>query len=143
MYEINGDFGSVRLCRKGIAVPSFETPFSFYDGGWHHCRDLYHIRRPEGLFGYMLFFSVSEGGRIQMKNETYEIPANSVAIIPPLISHEYYTEKEQWWEFYWIHIGEECENILKKIIECQGYVFKTSQIRKCAILLKSFLQTDL
>lgn len=129
-YEINGDFGSVRLCRKCIPMPEFQTPFSFLGGGWHHCRDLYHIQRPGGLYGYLLFFSVSEGGRIRIKNDTCKVPANSVSIIPPWTEHEYYTEKNQWWEFYWIHIGEECGEILKNVTERRGYIFESRQIKK-------------
>lgn len=139
MYEINGDFGSVRLCRACMSMPALGLPFVFKDGGWHHCSDLYHMYRLYGLEGYMLFFSTTEGGRVRVKDRMYEVPANSVTILPPGQEHEYYTEEGQWWEFYWIHFGEACGDILDKVIERQGHVFESKYAVRMGQLVEELI----
>lgn len=147
MYHLNGKFGQVRLSRSFVNPKNMRTPFAFLQAGWHRCNDLYRISRPHGLDSYTIFFSLTEGGRFRLQNKVYpsgypvvqdsseralcgkiyEIPASSIAILPPGMAHEYYAEKGGWWEFYWLHTGKRNTQILEKIIETQGYVFSTSR----------------
>ena len=87
-YPFNGEFGQVRLCRTCVKKEKLPTPFQFMDGGWYHCNDLYHIHRPLGQEGYLLFFSLTGGGHVTVDKSTYEVPASSVTHLPPFLSHE-------------------------------------------------------
>lgn len=125
MYHINGKFGQVRLCRSCVKRRNVQVPFDYAGAGWHRCNDLYRIRRPHGIDVYTVFFSLTAGGCFRLRNKTYEIPASSIAILPPDVAHEYYAARGAWWEFYWIHIGKRNAEILEKIIQRHGYVYIT------------------
>ena len=137
MYEINGKFGQVRLCRTNIQNQKLETPFIFTGGGWHRCNDLYRIQRPSGLDGYTIFFSLSEGGRLRLNHKLYEIPGSSFTIIPPDIPTEYFTGKDQWWEFYWLHLGRTNTWILEKLLQTHGYIYQSAKAGKIGKMLES------
>lgn len=108
MYDISGDFGQVRHVRQLHSSPQWLLPFEYMNGGWHKCNDKYCWERESGCEnGHLFLFSVSEGGRLGIDGkEAVELPAGSVAWLPPRRQHTYYTEHQQNWEFYWIHIKE-------------------------------------
>lgn len=136
-YAINGEFGQVRLCRSCI-TPSSPVPFHLLDGGWHRCRDLYRIHRPQGTAGSLLFFSLSAGGRLRIGDgECMEIPAFSVCILPSRVAHEYFTAPGQWWEFYWLHLSEDCSSVPEQLAREQGYVLPLHRIPQMAALIEN------
>lgn len=137
MYKINNESFQVRLCRTCISNKNVQVPFQFLDGGWHRCKEPYHIDRPHGYEGYLLFFSVTEGGQVRIKDTLYEISAASITILPPNTSHEYYTGKDQWWEFYWLHTGAIHMEILEEIIKTCGFVFKSPRAVQMGRLIES------
>ena len=119
MYSIDGDFGKVRHIPLPIGFNTLQAdvPFHISVGGWHCCNEKYHFIRESGFdSGHLLFFSVSDGGRLQFSNgNIIKIPASSVAWIPPGIPHSYFTASGENWEFYWLHIAETPALQLKNI----------------------------
>ena len=111
MYSIDGDFGKVRR----IYVPprtqnykKIEIPFYFNSGGWHNCNKLYRIERECGKKGHLLLFSLNDGGILHLHgNSPIQIPAYTVAWIPPQRGHAYYTIPDKLWEFYWLDVAED------------------------------------
>ncbi|MBR4138798.1 MAG: AraC family transcriptional regulator [Lachnospiraceae bacterium] len=119
MYSIDGDFGKVRHIPLPIGFYNLQTevPFCISNGGWHCCNEKYHFDRESGLnSGHLLFFSLSDGGRLQLDNEDIiEIPASSATWIPPGIPHSYFTAIGENWEFYWLHVEDTPALHLKSI----------------------------
>lgn len=137
-YAISGEFGQVRLCRSCLKNGNIPLPFYFSHGGWHRCGELYHIARPQGAEWYLLFFSLTEGGRLRIGSDCqYEIPASSVAILPPGIPHEYYTAPGQWWEFYWLQIGAENTALLQRLLADFGHVFYLPRVPRMGALVET------
>lgn len=135
-YPISGDFGQVRLCRTFVKKEKLQTPFQFMDGGWYHCNDLYHIQRPQGQEGYLLFFSLTDGGCVHIGEKKYAIPASSVTILPPGIAHEYYTVSGKWWEFYWLQLGEAHASFMEHLIAEHGYILRLSRTAQMGKLIE-------
>lgn len=125
MYNINGDFGSVRLCKRSILKNNLPIPYRLIDGGWHQCNEKYHILREMGQNQYILFFCISDGGLLRIENKAYKLSSGSIAILPPNTSHEYCTEKGQIWEFYWLRIsGTDIELLLEHVTHTKGYIYE-------------------
>lgn len=136
MFKINSPSVEVRLCRTAIPENRMKTPFYFMDGGWHRCREPYHMTREQGFEGYLLFFSISEGGCVKIDGRLYEIPDNSVTILPPGRGHEYYTAAGGCWIFYWLHIVGENMGFLNSVVAQNGYVFKFQSAGKAGALIE-------
>lgn len=126
MYSIDGDFGKVRHIPLPIGFNNLqsEVPFCIKNGGWHCCNEKYHFDRENGFdTGHMLFFSLSDGGRLHLNNgEILKLPASSAAWIPPGIPHSYFTGTGQIWEFYWLHIEHTPALQLKSIFRDNSYI---------------------
>lgn len=126
MYSINGDFGKVRHIPLPIGFHNLQTevPFGIQNGGWHCCNDKYHFHRENGFdTGHMLFFSLSDGGCLQLNNGAVQkLPASSAAWIPPGIPHSYFTAAGENWEFYWLHIDDTPALQLKSIFRDNSYI---------------------
>ena len=144
MYSIDGDFGKVRHIPLPIGFHNLQTevPFYIHNGGWHRCNDKYHIQRENGNdTGHMLFFSLSEGGRLQLDDgEILHLPASSVAWLPPHISHCYFTATGENWEFYWPHIKETPALQLKSIFQ-DSFCITLSDIEEIAREIESLLRS--
>jgi len=136
-YAISGAFGQVRLCRSCLRREDIPLPFAFSSGGWHRCGELYRVARPHGAEYYLLFFSLTEGGRLRIGERSFEIPASSVAILPPGIPHEYYTAQGKWWEFYWLHLGRENGELFQHLIRDFGYVFSLPRVNQMGSLMEN------
>lgn len=90
-----------------------------YRAGWHNVNNLYGYDRPDGIKHFLLLFTVSGEGSAYIENQTFELTAGSVLIIPPSVSSGYHTD-DKTWEFYWLHIdGENASNILTFLINHQ------------------------
>lgn len=140
MYEINGKFGQVRLCRTNLtAWNSIGIPpvFSFRSGGWHRCNDLYYIQRPHGNDTYLVFFSLTAGGCIRIYEKYFDIPASSIVIVPPDTPHEYFTKSGENWEFYWFHALPPNMRILDDLIRIRGHIFPFSKTARAGKLLEN------
>lgn len=143
MYSIDGDFGKVRHIPLPIGFHNLQTevPFCIHSGGWHRCNEKYHIRRENGHdTGHMLFFSLSEGGRLQLDNgDVVNLPASSVAWLLPRIPHCYFTATGENWEFYWLHIKDTPSLQLKNIFQDSSYI-TLSNIEEIAREIESLLR---
>lgn len=137
MYEYNGKFGQVRLCRTCIRNKKIQAPFSFLGGGWHHCNHLYRVQHPHGLDFYMVFFSVTSGGRMHFHDRLFELPDSSIAIIPPGTPLYYFTAQNQWWEFYWLNTGKENSDILDRLIATHGHIYQSPRAAKIGKILEN------
>lgn len=111
MYDVNGDFGQVRSICAPIGAQNRQkpdVPFQLSSAGWHCCNALYRIQRENGQNGHLLLFSLSDGGMLQLSDRPpVQLPASSVAWIPPRCRHAYYTSPGKLWEFYWLDVSEE------------------------------------
>lgn len=127
MYDIDGDFGKVRLVHdvETKSIPDIlDYSLSF---GWHECNDKYRIARENGSERFLILFTVSGLGVLKTENATFELTANSVAIIPPDVFHEYFAKSL--WEFYWMHPqGFNCEKILNYIFNEKGFVSEVASV---------------
>lgn len=137
MYEYNGKFGQVRLCRTCVRNKKIQAPFSFLGGGWHRCNDLYRFQHPHGVDFYMIFFSLTDGGRIRFHDKLHEIPASSITIVPPNTPLYYFTAQNQWWEFYWLNVGKAHTDILDRLISTHGYIYQSPRAVKIGKLVES------
>lgn len=126
MYSIDGDFGKVKHIPLPIGLQNLQidVPYRIRNGGWHICNEKYHIYREMGHdTGHILFFSLSDGGRLQLNNEEIlQLPAYSAAWIPPGIPHRYFTAFGETWEFYWLHIEDTPALQLKSIFRDNPYI---------------------
>lgn len=137
-YAMNGDFGQVRHCRSCITKNAPPTPFQFITGGWHRCGELYHISRPQSIGNYLLFFTLTPGGRVRIGEGPWvEIPPSSISILPPNIPHEYCTAPGNWWEFYWLSIQPENDAALKYLYSQSGYVFSLPRVPQMGALIEN------
>ncbi len=123
-YDVNGDFGKVRHIQLPSAFCQLQVPFKILSAGWHCCNDKYRIQRDSGFSqGHLLLFSISNGGRLKFGNQdVLELPALSVAWIPPNRKHTYYTESSELWELYWLHIQEHDLLNLKEIFHERPWI---------------------
>jgi len=48
MYQVNGEFGEVRLAQL-LPMMRNTNLFSTHSLGWHKCNELYQISRPEAV----------------------------------------------------------------------------------------------
>lgn len=107
-YNINGDFGEVRIIQIPIGCSQIDVPFQFRHGGWHRCNDKYRFERSNGGIDHLLLFSISNGGMLELNGQKpVSLPASSVTWIPPGCKHVYYTQTGQIWELYWLHLAPE------------------------------------
>lgn len=137
-YATNGDFGQVRLCRNCITSDTLPTPFLFVNGGWHRCRELYHISRSHGIANYMIFFTLTPGGRLRIGDSPWmDIPPSSIAVLPPHIPHEYCTAPGNWWEFYWLQIQPESATVPEYLSRQLGYVFSLPRVPQMGALIEN------
>lgn len=108
MYSADGYFGQTKHIPLPIGHLTFEShiPYHIESGGWHNCNEKYHFFRENGLkTGHLLFFSVSDGGRLILNHDPeIVLPASSAAWLPPSTRHSYFTAPGQNWEFYWIYV---------------------------------------
>ncbi len=108
MYEINGDYGEVRIIQIPIEKPQIDVPFRFQHGGWHRCNDKYRFDREYTLEQHLLLFSITDGGMLELNGQKpIPLPASSVVWIPPKCKHSYYTQTEHIWELYWLQLEED------------------------------------
>ncbi len=103
MYEIDGEFGKVRLANYVFSQQAMNLLACFSGVGWHHCNDLYHIARPNGCGDALILFTVSGNGALNVEDRMFCLVPGSIALIPQAVRHEYYTPKDGIWEFYWAH----------------------------------------
>ena len=143
MYSIDGDFGKVRHIPLpiGFSPSQAEIPFRICNGGWHCCNEKYYFYRENGLdIGHMLFFSLSDGGRLQLDyGDIIELPAYSAAWIPPAVQHSYFTGVGETWEFYWLHIQDTPALQLKNIFRDYSVIPLTS-IKEISVEIESLLK---
>lgn len=100
MYDINGDFGRVRL-GNFVFSQQAESFLSCFSGiGWHRCNDLYGIARKDGYFAPLILFTVDGMGVLRTNSQEYSLTAGSIAVIPQNTPHEYFTPSGGVWEFY-------------------------------------------
>ena len=130
MYEIDGEFGKVRLANYVFSQQAMNLLACFSGVGWHHCNDLYHIARPNGCGDALILFTVSGNGALNVEGRMFCLVPGSIALIPQAVRHEYYTPKDGIWEFYWAHPQGTISNaILEYFFHlCDDTVFHSENI---------------
>lgn len=123
-YNVDGDFGQVRLfsflpTQLALSVLNY-TPIA----GWHRCNELYHISRENGISTYLLFVTVAGCGQMQLRGRQYDLIAGTAAILPPNEPCAYGVPAGGLWEFYWIHAeGPLVRSILDHLLAERGPAF--------------------
>ena len=133
MYENDGDFGRVRLTMRSL-TDNYKTYFNCITiCGWHCCNHKYCINRlakdsPTNL----ILYTVSGKGKLVMNGVTYTLLPSTAILIKSDVTVSYYTPKNEWWEFYWIHfIGNPCQPLIDLISRQkeQLVAFRSDSIR--------------
>lgn len=140
MYNVNGDFGEVRIA--SMAVPKNSSGlFMLGNVGWHRCNDLYHIERPNGSRQHLIMVTVNGCGSMRVEGKEYKLVPGSIAFIPRNTECEYRTPDGGEWEFYWLHPrGSFAELFLDGIVEkcaslCQKSAYDYRDIMEDIIAL--------
>ncbi len=124
MYDVDGDFGKVRLAYFPHSGEN-EGLFSVDTLGWHKCNDKYRIDRAGGCENHLIIYTVEGNGKLVLDGKTYNLTKDTLAFIPRDVKHSYYTEKGKLWEFYWIHPeGNMCNKFLDRLTKKECF-FKT------------------
>ena len=124
MYDLSGDFGQVRIIRNMVSQTNKSILDYYLSVGWHNCNSLYHINKPEGNQGTLMMFTVSGEGALIFNKKRHTLKPDMACIVPAGKACEYFTPKDKWWEFFWIHIvSENYSELINFIIETKGYVF--------------------
>lgn len=119
MYQVNGEFGEVRLAQL-LPMMRNTNLFSTHSLGWHKCNELYQISRPEGSHSHLLLFTVAGRGAVSIDGQEYTLLPGTVAFIPRQIPNSYRTPAGGLWEFYWLHPSGELANLFMDEIAKRG-----------------------
>lgn len=114
MYDMDGDFGRVRLITPVYPERMRGCVFELGSAGWHLCNDRYHIRREQGGSQWLMLFTVAGEGRLTLDGKSHSLTRHTLVLIPPWTPCAYYTPGGGLWEFYWLHPrGELSERFLR------------------------------
>lgn len=117
MYEIDGDFGKVKLGNYTFSANALDFLMCFVCIGWHCCNELYRIRRKDGHTFPTILFTVRGEGRMLTGEREYTLRMGSIAVLEKGVPHEYFTPEGGEWEFYWIHPnGRACDMLLAYLL---------------------------
>ena len=142
MYEIDGDFGKVRLGNFVFSSRAAQMLMCFSGIGWHKCNELYRISRKDGYHFPLIIFTVGGKGVLKAAENEYTLSAGSVAVIEKDVPHEYFTPHGSEWEFYWIHpSGTVCNMFLSYFLsDLYGErVFMSESIERYTDRVKSLI----
>lgn len=104
MYEVDGEFGQVRLMGH---LPT-QTALRHYHyataAGWHLCNEKYRVLA-DACDTWLLLLTTGGGGYLRLQGREHGLRAGFAAIIAPDQAREYGVPPGGSWEFYWIHCG--------------------------------------
>lgn len=78
----------------------FITDIGYYPQARFHFRE-----RPAGSSQFILIYCMEGKGEIRLNKTTNLISADQFFIIPPGMSHAYYSDEQNPWSIYWIHFS--------------------------------------
>lgn len=114
MYDMDGDYGRVRLMMPVYPERMRGCLFELDSAGWHLCNSRYAIRREQGASRWLILLTVSGEGKLTLGGTERRLTRQTVALAPPGIPCAYYTPRGEMWEFYWLHpAGEMAEHFLR------------------------------
>ncbi len=92
--------------------------------GWHRCNELYFQKYDNGINTLFLIHTVKGGGKLIMNEKTYTLQPDSVILVLPHTTMEYFTDSQIGsWEFYWLDLtGERLLSVATKLFE-DGHCF--------------------
>lgn len=142
MYEIDGDYGKVRLAQN-VETQVSSTILNYSPSfGWHECNSRYRVARESGAKHYLILMTVSGCGRLKIDSNPYPLTPNTVAIVEPHVKNEYYADRL--WQFYWIHpTGNYCKNVLDYILKEKTCVFDVDKIHLLTEKIEHLLMLNL
>lgn len=129
IYNVQGDFGKVRSFMHLPSQMAKDLLCYTTSAGWHLCNDKYRISRDKGFEDYLVFFTISGCGHLRLQNEMYLLTAGTTMIVPAHVSHEYFVQPDETWEFYWLHVnGIAAVSMFEYIQEHHGVLLETSSV---------------
>ena len=73
--------------------------------------DDYLVKRPNGMKDWLITFTLSGEGYFRIHGEDWRVKAGDIAIIKHDTPHHYGTQKDQIWNFVWIHFVPSAQKI--------------------------------
>lgn len=141
MYEMDGEFGKVRMVTHTPGKKAEEAFCCVQAAGWHLCNDKYHIERQRMHNSFLLLITVSGEGYGEIDREHFSLRPGTVLLLPPDLPIQYHTPTGGLWEFYWIHAGgEPAFRLLRHCIENKGYFFDFSREEAARELVEDCLR---
>jgi len=138
MYDVDGDFGKVKLMTHSPSQMAQEVFFCVQAVGWHLCNEKYHIERQKMQGTYLLLITVSGQGYGEIGDRSFALMPQTVLILPPDTPIKYHTPAGGLWEFYWVHIGgESAFKMLEYCIANKGYYFNFFMVQEAADFVRS------
>lgn len=122
MYEVDGEFGQVRLMGHLPTQTALKHLNYATSAGWHRCNDKYRVAL-DRCDTWLLLLTMEGCGYLCMEGREHLLGAGSAAILAPEQAREYGVPPGGSWEFYWIHCGGICEPMLEHLRAARPAVF--------------------
>ena len=118
MIKIKSGFTGERICiiPTSMHAQAQKDPFlanlhltdvGFYPHAMHHFRE-----RTDPIDQYILIYCVDGSGAYRVGKKEYVVRANQFFVIPPHTPHAYWSNNDDPWTIYWVHIrGHMCDEI--------------------------------
>jgi AraC family transcriptional regulator of arabinose operon len=89
--------------------------------------DTYISKRPNGMKDWLITFTLSGEGYMKTQGEERRLNAGDIAIIKNDTPHQYGTQKNQAWNFVWVHFVPGAQNIdwIQLPESPKGFVFQS------------------
>ena len=138
MYNVNGDFGEVRIASMRLSKKESGL-FLLRSVGWHRCNDLYRIERPRGIRYHLVIITVNGCGFMRVKDKEYKLVPGSIAFIPRNTECSYRTPKGETWEFYWLHPEGSSAELLLDGIDVKNTPLCKTAVYDCRDIIEELM----
>ena len=72
--------------------------------GYFPRAEFHYIKRAEGCQEHVFIYCTDGGGQVNVDGEEYHLEKGQYIVIPKGHPHEYYSDKDNPWTIYWIHL---------------------------------------
>ena len=144
-YSQNGSYGEVKFYSTAASLNQYESVDCICSAGWHKVNDRYQYERLNGVAQDLILFTLDGQGYVKIGHKRERLVPGTIAIIPARSAAIYGTERQQNWEFQWLHYaGVHVEARTRDIVSDGKYVFELTdaEFEKIARLIDRFVQND-
>ena len=131
-YSRPDSFGDVRIFSVYVPAGRYRSADRIESAGWHKVNRQYHIRRREGAGAPLILFTVAGCGGVNVNGRRFQVHADEVCFLPEGVPCEYWTDSDEWWEFYWLHFsGSHALDLFRDLLSLAGFSahFSVSSVR--------------